>query len=153
MISKPALTQTCQEGGTRTTNPVNRTHMTSLKYSRSSIPAGHDSSRDMGCRLLDDGSADAPVTMPFTSPYSTPNSTGGLTPPLSTPIFYLPLAIPVGTPIYSTTSAYSYNGHGAAATSSTKNITNRPSVAWKQQPEEGVVLRSVTMPIKNFFLS
>jgi hypothetical protein len=45
---KPALIQTCQEGKTRITNPVNRTPTTSQRYSRSLTPAGHTSSRDMG---------------------------------------------------------------------------------------------------------
>jgi hypothetical protein len=150
---KPALIQTCQEGGTLTTNPVNRTPTISQRYSRDLTPTGHALSKDMGCRLLDDGSADAPVTMPSISPFLTPNSTDGPTPPLNVLTFYLPLVIHDGTSTSATTPAYSYNGCRAAATSSMKNTTNRRSVAWKQQPEEGVVLRSVTMPIKNFFLS
>jgi hypothetical protein len=152
-ISKPALIKICQEGGTRTTNPANRTPMILQKYSRSSTPAGHVLSRDMGCRLLDNGSADAPAIMPFTSPFSTQNSTNGLIPPLKTLTVYLPLIIPGGILTSATILAYSYNGREAAATFSTKTTTNRCRVAWKQQPEEGVVLRSITMPIKNFFLS
>jgi hypothetical protein len=138
--SKPALIQICQEGGTLTTNPANQTPTTSQKYSRSSTPAGHVLSRDMGCSLLEDGSADAPVTMPFILPFLTRNSTGGPTPLLKTPIIYLPLVIHDGTPTSATTPAYFYNGHKVAATSSMKNTTTRPSVVWKQQPKEGVVL-------------
>jgi hypothetical protein len=152
-ILKPALIQTCQEGGTLTTNPANPILTTLQRYSRDSTSGGHASSNDMGCRLLDDGSADAPATTHYISQSLTQNSTGGRTPPLKTLTVYLPLVIHDGISTYVTTPAYSYNGRGAVATSLTKNTMNRRSVAWKQQPEEGMVLRSVTMPIKNFFLS
>jgi hypothetical protein len=150
---RPAHIETCQEGGIRTTNPMNQTLMISQKYSPDSTTAGCASSNNMACRLLDNGSADVPATMPSTWLYSTLNSTGGLIPLLKIPIAFHLHKIPGGTSTYATTPDYSYSGHKAAATSLTPTTTNRPDVAWKQQPEEGVVLQSVTMPIKNFFLS
>jgi hypothetical protein len=106
----------------------------------------------MDYRLLDDGSAEELVTMHSTSLHSTQNSTSGYISLLRTPTIFLPLTTRNGTPIYATTPDYSYNGCEPAVISSTPNTTNKPDVAWKQQSKEGMVLQSVTMPIKNFFL-
>jgi hypothetical protein len=94
----------------------------------------------MAYRLLDNGSADIPVIMPSTWQYSILNLTGGSTPPLTTPLISLPLVIHDGIHISTTIPHYSYNGRKPTGTSSTLNTMNRPDVAWKQQPEKGVVL-------------
>jgi hypothetical protein len=114
--------------------------MISQKSSPDSTLVGHALSNDMACRLLDDGSADVQVITLCTLPSSTLNSTGGHTPPLKTLITFLPPTIPAGIPTSAITPDYSYNGREHADTFSTKNTMNRPDVAWKQQPEEGMVL-------------
>jgi Chromo (CHRromatin Organisation MOdifier) domain len=130
---KPALIQTCQEGGTLTISPMNQTLTTLWRSSPNLTPAGRTSSRDMACRLLDNGSADAPAIMLYTSPYLTLNLIGGLIPPLKIPTAFHLHEIPAGISTYATIPDYSYSGCEAAATSSTQNTMNRPNVAWKQQ--------------------